>query len=363
MLEVVRKWTARYFAHEEAVTILFLLLAATLAIIWMGHLLAPVIASVIIAFLLGGIVTRLTRYHVPRLLAVCIAFLVFIGSTMTVVLVVFPIAWRQLSNLFHDLPTMINKGRVFLSDLPPEYARWFGEEQLQQVLDLASKEISQLGQLVVSMSLSTIPDVVALMIFTILIPILVFFFLKDSEQIQAWLAGFLPDERPLMRKIWSEMNLQMANYVRGKVIEIIVVGVVSYIAFAAMGLRYAALLALSVGLSVVVPYIGAGLVTIPVMLIAYMQWGWGSTFLTLFFIYMLIQILDGNVLVPLLFSEAVDLHPIAIILAVLVFGGLWGLWGVFFAIPLATLIKALLNAWPRSDESAVAAAERMASDA
>lgn len=68
------------------------------------------------------------------------------------------------------------------------------------------------------------------------------------------------------------------------------------------------------------------------------------------FVYSVIQALDGNVLVPLLFSEAVNLHPIAIILSVLVFGGLWGFWGVFFAIPLATLVKALYNAWPRTDD-------------
>lgn len=65
--------------------------------------------------------------------------------------------------------------------------------------------------------------------------------------------------------------------------------------------------------------------------------------------YGIIQALDGNVLVPFLFSEVVNLHPVAIIVAVLFFGGLWGLWGVFFAIPLATLIKALLSAWPRHD--------------
>jgi putative permease len=58
--------------------------------------------------------------------------------------------------------------------------------------------------------------------------------------------------------------------------------------------------------------------------------------------------LDGNVLVPLMFSEAVNLHPVAIIVAILVFGGLWGFWGVFFAIPLATLVQAVLNAWPRN---------------
>ncbi|MNT53842.1 hypothetical protein D3C72_1909530 [compost metagenome] len=67
--------------------------------------------------------------------------------------------------------------------------------------------------------------------------------------------------------------------------------------------------------------------------------------------YLVIQALDGNLLVPLLFSEAVNLHPVAIIIAVLVFGGLWGFWGVFFAIPLATLVKAVLNAWPKRDET------------
>ena len=103
-----------------------------------------------------------------------------------------------------------------------------------------------------------------------------------------------------------------------------------------------------VGLSVVIPYIGAAIVTLPVAMIAFFQWGWTNEFFYLMLAYGIIQALDGNVLVPLLFSEAVNLHPIAIIVAVLVFGGLWGFWGVFFAIPLATLIKAVMNAWPRA---------------
>jgi len=112
-------------------------------------------------------------------------------------------------------------------------------------------------------------------------------------------------------------------------------------------LNYAALLALLVGLSVIIPYIGATVVTIPVVMIALFQWGIGSEFYTVVVVYMIIQGLDGNVLVPLLFSEAVNLHPVAIVLAVLFFGGIWGMWGVFFAIPLATLVKAVINAWPR----------------
>jgi putative permease len=114
-----------------------------------------------------------------------------------------------------------------------------------------------------------------------------------------------------------------------------------------MGLNYAALLGVIVGLSVLIPFVGAAVVTIPVAVVAVIQFGWSWDLAWIMLAYAIIQGLDGNVLVPLLLSEAVDLHPITIILAILAFGGLWGFWGVFFAIPLATLVKAIYNAWPR----------------
>ena len=68
----------------------------------------------------------------------------------------------------------------------------------------------------------------------------------------------------------------------------------------------------------------------------------------------MIQAFDGIVLVPLLFSEAVSLHPVAIIVAILFFGGIWGFWGVFFAIPLATVVKAVLSAWHENHNTSMA---------
>jgi len=109
------------------------------------------------------------------------------------------------------------------------------------------------------------------------------------------------------------------------------------------------LLAVAVGLSVIIPYVGAAVVTLPVVLIAWFQFGASSDFWWVVGSYLLIQTLDGNVLVPLLFSEVVNLHPVAIIVAVLVFGGLWGFWGVFFAIPLATVVQAIITAWPHDN--------------
>ena len=183
-------------------------------------------------------------------------------------------------------------------------------------------------------------------VYLILMPLLVFFFLKDKIRIVNWFIRFLPKDRGLLSQVWAEVDGQIGNYVRGKFIEILIVWVVTSLTFAIMGMDFAMLLGVLVGLSVLIPYIGAATVTIPVAVLAYFQWGVSQEFWWLLVAYGIIQALDGNVLVPLLFSEVVNLHPVAIIVAVLVFGGLWGFWGVFFAIPLATLVQAVLKAWP-----------------
>jgi putative permease len=192
--------------------------------------------------------------------------------------------------------------------------------------------------------------IITLLVYLVLVPVLVFFLLKDKQRIMDWIAASLPRDRALSNRVWREVNGQIANYVRGKIWEILIVGSVTYVTFLFMGLQYSVLLATLVGLSVVIPYIGAAVVTVPIAAIAFFQWGWSAEFWYILVAYGIIQALDGNVLVPLLFSEVVNLHPVAIIVAVLVFGGLWGFWGVFFAIPLATLVQAVMGAWPRGDQ-------------
>ena len=236
---------------------------------------------------------------------------------------------------------MITRGQVLLMQLPQHYPEIISPEQVQAMFTVIRQEIAELGQRVLSVSFSSVVGFITVMVYLILMPLLVFFFLKDKRLIVDWVTRFLPSERRLAKTVWHDMDRQIANYVRGKFWEIIIVWAVSSITFTLMGLQYAALLGMLVGLSVIIPYIGAAAVTIPVLLIAWFQWGWTAEFAWLTFAYFVIQILDGNVLVPLLFSEAVNLHPVAIIVAILVFGGLWGFWGVFFAIPLATLVQAV----------------------
>lgn len=349
MWKVLGTWVDRYFGEEEAVLLSMLLLVALVVLVTMGEILAPFIAALIFAFLLQGGVNHLVKWRVPRIVAVLLVFLLFVGIFLTILIVLLPLIGRQAANLAGEIPSMVKHWQDTLLLLPEKYPQLISEAQLKDLLGQASKEVGSMAQRLVSFSVSTFPSLVALMIYLVLVPLLVFFLLKDKDELLELMSGLLPHQRPVLWQIWHEMNLQMANYVRGKAIEILVIGLSCYVAFLVLGLNYAALLALLVGLSVVIPYIGAVVVTIPVTVVAYFQWGWGGDLFWLVMVYGVIQAIDGNVLVPLLFSEAVNLHPIAIILAVLIFGGLWGFWGVFFAIPLATLVKALYNAWPRTD--------------
>jgi len=346
MIPILRNWIDRYFHNEESVLVLVLLLISFVVIWTMGDILGPVLAAIIIAFLMQGMVVWLKEKGVKHIIAVAIAVLFLMSAMTGIMLFLIPVLWQQTTKLLNELPAMLVQGKELLLHLPDQYPSFVSGQQIEQIILHSSNELAAFGQHVVSFSISNLPILFIVLLYLILVPLLVFFFLKDGKSMLQWVGTLLPKERPVMSKIWEEMNEQIANYVRGKFTEILLVAGASCISFVVLGLNYAVLLGLMVGLSVVIPYVGAVVVTIPVILIGYFQWGFGSELAILAIVYLIIQGIDGNILVPVLFSEAVKLHPVAIILAVLVFGGLWGFWGVFFAIPLATLVKAISNAWP-----------------
>ena len=346
MFDVLKGWVDKHLSDEEAILVAAIVGIFFVVILTMGSILAPLLTGIVLAFIMQGIIKFLLRYQVPNGAAVAVTFLVFLGGFVGFLFFIIPKVWRQMRALFQEFPNMIAKTQALMDKLPNSYPSIVSQQQVHAWVDLLNSEAGDIGQWILSFSLSQLPVLVTVVVYMMLVPILVFFLLKDKDQLLGWCLSMLPKKRPLMDQIGEEMNRQMENYIRGKFVEFLIVGGVSYVFFALYGLNYAALLALLVGLSVIVPYLGLIAVTIPVIIIAYMQYGWTGSFLYLVLGYTVIQGIDGFVLVPWLFSEAVNLHPIAIILAVLVFGSWWGIWGVFFAIPLATLVKAIMTAWP-----------------
>jgi putative permease len=345
-MRLITEWFKRTFSDPQIVFLTLILSIGFAIILTMGDMLAPVLASAVIAYLLEGLVVVLEDRGMPRPLAATIVFFAFVLFLVLVLFGLLPLLSRQVTELEQQLPNMIAEGEKALIALPERFPEVVSLKQAEEMLDAVRREIASYGQEVLSMSVSSVVGVLTILVYLVLMPMLVFFFLKDKDIIMNWFGGFMPGERGLADAVWREVDRQIANYVRGKFWEIVIVWAATLLAFSFFGLQYAMLLSVLVGLSVVVPYVGATVVTFPVVMVAWFQWGWGPDFIWVTVSYLVIQALDGNVLVPLLFGEVVNLHPIAIIVSILVFGGLWGFWGVFFAIPLATLVNAILRAWP-----------------
>lgn len=348
MFQIFTDWYKEYFSNKEAVVLVLLLAAGLTIVVTMGQVLAPVLTAIVLAYLLQGLINYLVSHKVPPLVALILTYVLFVAAQMAFLFVLVPLTWGQLVRFLNEqVPRILSEANAFLTVLPERYPDLVSQQWVNEISAMTTTTLKSVGESVVTFSLANIPNLMGILIFLVLVPLLVFFFLKDKDRLIASIVELLPSDRPFITRVMSEMDVQISNYVRGKAMEIIITGGVTYITFVILGVNYAALLGLLVGLSVVVPYIGATVVTIPVAVAGYFQFGWGSEFMWVMVAYGVIQALDGNVLVPILFSEAVNLHPVSIITAVLVFGGFWGLWGVFFAIPLATLVKAVFTSWPR----------------
>ena len=336
----------RYFSEEESIIFTMLIIAGIVIMMTLGSVIAPLIWAMVLTFILQGLVNSLRRLKIPNMVAVYLTYFIFIGLTLVTILIFIPFTISRLTRLIEELPSMVDQVQSMAMILPERYPELFTSAQVEGWITSIEGELASYGQSLLSYSVTSITRVVTWMVYIVLVPIVVFFMLKHSAKLLNWLESWLPEKRPIMAQIWHEMNDQLANYILGKAIEIIIVGTAAYIVFIILGLDYPVLLAVVIGLSVIVPYIGATVATVPVLLVAFFQWGIGSELYSVLIAYMILQIVDGNILVPVIFSETVNLHPIAIITAVLVFGGIWGFWGVFFAIPLATFLKAIINAWP-----------------
>ncbi len=344
MIDLFKSWMNRYFSDPQVIILGVMLIAGFLLVFKFGPVLTPVFASVVIAYLLDGMVNRLTNLKIPHLGAVLIVFILFMACLLLIILVMLPMLVKQIDQLIQYLPENIKKVQGGLFRLPQKYPDYISETQLRQIIDSVTNELTKFGNKSITLLMSWVKGAITILVYFILVPLMVFFFLKDKALIIAWVANFLPENRAMATEVWRDLNRQISNYIRGKLWEILIIWGASYFTFKFLGLNFAMLISLFVGLSVLVPYIGATVIYIPVTLIAYFQWGWGKELLIVFIAYTIIQALDGNLLVPLLLSGVVNLHPVAIIVAVLMFGGMWGIWGLFFAIPLATLVNAVLKA-------------------
>ena len=348
MLEDINNLFKKIFSNEETLVFALLLTIGFLIIFFLGNILTPFLMSIIFAYLLIGMQKRLEEYGLNSTISLIFTYSFFLLVGIALMVWLGPLVYQQLQSLILEIPKWVNSFMVFVQNVPENYPDLVSSEQITTFLQSLSGQITAISQDFLKASIAGIQNTVTIAINLILLPILVFFFLFDREAIISGFLSILPKERAMLQNVWVEMDDQLSNYARGKAIEIVIVGLAAAIIFMYFDLQYIALLSVLVGFSVLIPFLGAFIVTLPVAAVGLLPFGLNFDFWLLMGAYLVLQILDGYLLVPLLFSDAVKLHPVVIMLAVFVFGAVFGFWGVFFAIPIATLIKAIWNSWPEN---------------
>jgi putative permease len=248
--------------------------------------------------------------------------------------------------LSRALPHAFSASQAWIKEVIEHYPRMADFIQIQHVSAILNSQLVKMGQNMVSFSLTVIPNVLELILYFVLVPILVLFFLKDGPRLMQHSGRYFPTNRGLTQTVWEKVRVQIGAYVRGRALEVLVIGVASALVFWLLGLHYAILCGVLAGLSVLVPYVGAVVIYLIVFILGLFQWGFAIHLFYVLFAFAVILFIDGYILQPWLFAEVMDLSPLVVVLSVLFFGGLWGFWGVFFAIPLVGVIKILIESWP-----------------
>lgn len=348
MFKFFKEWYNTHLTDPSQVALALIILLISIVTYILLATVVPILVAIILSYMLEGLVGTIgNKYNLNRNTIVMAVYFSFIALSLLILLLLIPIMLEQITLFIKSLPSILEKGKELLQGHTSENSDLIDETQLTNIFASINAEISSIGKSVISYSLSSASSILETIVYILIVPILIFFLLYDKSKIKSWFKKFFPEKLDLSKKAYKELDIKIGNYIRCKFIEIIIVWVASTLLFALLGLNYALLLGFLCGISVIIPYVGAIVVTVPIIFVAFFQWGTSSIFWYVLIIHILIQVIDGNVIVPILFSDAVNLHPIAILISILFFGTIWGLWGVFFAIPLAVLFNTLLNIWPR----------------
>ena len=302
MINFLKNFFDKYFFDDEQYAALFIISIGIVILYFLGGIIAPVIVSILIAYILNGLTSFMEEKGNSRILALIVTLIIF-GLFYLSIFLFLPFLSRQILLLVSDIPQIYESVNSFLSNQLAGYG--LQSNQLDEVVINAFSYIPTLFQNALLQLNSGFSAVMNALLYLIIVPFLVFFLLKDRDIFINYAKNLLPQKKNLLTKIWNDLNVQLYGYLRGKGLEMIIVALATGFVFYLQEVNYSIILAILVGLSVLIPYVGAILVTIPVVLIGLFQWGLDSSFYIFITSYMIIQALDGNVLMPLLLGREV----------------------------------------------------------
>lgn len=217
MIDVIKSWFEKHFSDPQAIILVSFLLLGAILILYLGKILTPVLAGVIIAYVLEGLVKKVSLCGLPRFASFLISYALFITALALILFGLVPLVISQLSQLISDFPRILDKVQQLILTIPERYPMLDARE-IEKMLGSFSSELVGVGQKLVSVSLSSAIDAFTVLVYVVVVPLLVFFLLKDKDAILQWFRRFVPEDRGLAYSVWKEVDAKMGNYIRGKML-------------------------------------------------------------------------------------------------------------------------------------------------
>ena len=312
-----------------------------LVVTFLGDILLPFIAGMLLAYFLDPLVDKFESFGLPRLLSVLILVLIFLGLFVLALFWVLPLAYEQLLSFISVLPSYIDRLRTFFSE----------HELFGRLLttdgdaDTFLRDgISWLGSFVTSLwsSGGTLLSVLSLLVVT---PIVAFYMLLDWDRMVEKIDSLLPRQhRSVIRELIGEMDDSVSGFVRGQGTVCLILGIFYAISLTLAGLDFGLLIGILSGLISFVPFIGALLGLVVSLGVAFIQfWPDYIPILIIAAIFGFGQFVEGNILQPNLVGRRIGLHPVWLIFSLSAFGSLFGFVGLLIAVPLASVFSVLVR--------------------
>lgn len=309
----------------------------------MADVMLPFIAGAAVAYFLNPVVGRLIAFGLPRSVAVALLMSATIGVIVLAGLLIIPAIVSQLVQLTQAAPDLLRQ----VQDLAvTRFASIEGlEERLQKSLVSIGEAIRDRGAALAQGVLRSVSGLVSAVIFMIITPVVAFYLLLDWPRVLAGADDLLPRQHaPVIRILASDIDRSIAGFVRGQVTVCLILAAYYATALGLVGLQFGLAIGVVAGLISFIPYIGAivgGVLAIGVAL--WQFWGDPTSIGLVVAIFVVGQVLEGNVLVPRIVGQSVKLHPVWLLFAISAFGSLFGFTGMLIAVPLAASMGVLVR--------------------
>jgi predicted PurR-regulated permease PerM len=308
-----------------------------------------VLVSILLAAALDPVVDWVRRRsRFTRATTVLTVYAIFTVLVAALLLLVVPAAVDELTTLSQRAPELLEDVRTMIAGLEPEALR----TAVERIIDTAEQSlgaqanVSPDAEVIVQASLTAADAIIS--VITVLS--LTFFWMIGREPMQRFGLALLPaDQRAVVREAWNVAEARLGQWVRGQLLLMTTVGVASAIAYLLLGLENALVLGVIAGVAELIPIVGPAIGAIPALVSALVTGG-PELALLVAGVYVVIQVLEGNVLVPMIMRNAVGLPPFLVIVSLLVGASVAGLVGALLAIPVAATIVVILERVQARDE-------------